>query len=101
VREIVGNGAVSEMPMWTWQVGDAMLVGQPNEAYSRFQTTLRDAFKPRAVAVMNLVNGSAGYLPPREMYDRDAYQVWQSPFAAGALETLTDAAERTIREMMQ
>jgi hypothetical protein len=101
VREIVGNGAVSEMPMWTWQVGDAMLVGQPNEAYSRFQTTLRDAFEPRAVAVMNLVNGSAGYLPPREMYDRDAYQVWQSPFAAGALETLTDAAEQTIREMMQ
>jgi hypothetical protein len=101
VREIVGDGAVSEMPMWAWQVGDAVLVGQPNEAYSRFQTTLRDAFRPHAVAVMNLVNGSAGYLPPREMYDRDVYQAWQSPFAAGALETLTETAERTIREMMQ
>ena len=101
VREIVGEGSVGEMPMWTWQVGDAWLVGQPNEAYSTFQTTLRETFKPRAVAVMNLVNGSAGYLPPRAMYDRDVYQVWQSPFAAGALETLTDTAELTLREMMQ
>jgi hypothetical protein len=100
VRSIVGDGDSTRMPLWTWRLGDAVLVGQPNEAYSQFQTALRERFPGRAVAVMNLVNGSAAYLPPRESYGRDVYQVWQSPYAAGALETLTDAAERSVRELL-
>jgi hypothetical protein len=100
VRTIVGDGETTRMPLWTWRVGDAIFVGQPNEAYSRFQTELRKRCAGRAVAVMNLVNGSAAYLPPRESYVQDVYQVWQSPYAAGALETLTDAAEQSIRELL-
>ena len=50
---------------------------------------------------MNLANGSAGYLPPRELYGRDIYQVSQSPFDAGALETLMESSEQAIRELIQ
>ena len=100
VRKVVGDGDVTDMPLWIWRIGDAVLVGQPNEPYSRLQTDLRAQFPGRAVAVMNLVNGSAGYLAPAELYETDIYQVWQSPFARGGFEKLLDTAQRTIREMI-
>jgi len=94
VRKIVGDGTAAEMSLWIWRLGDGLLFGQPNEMYSLFQTQLRRTFEPRHVAVMNLVNGSAGYLPPAALYDTDIYQVWQSPFARGGLERLIDAATK-------
>jgi hypothetical protein len=93
VRKIVGDGSAADMPLWIWRLGDALLFGQPNEAYSLFQRELRRAFSPRHVAVMNLVNGSAGYLSPAELYDTDIYQVWQSPYERGGLERLIEAAK--------
>jgi hypothetical protein len=99
VRKVVGDGAVTAMPLWAWRIGDALLVGQPNEAYSRLQIDLRAIFSPRAVAVMNLVNGSAGYLAPRENYPSDAYQIWQSPFAEGAFERVLAAAQETLTRL--
>jgi hypothetical protein len=94
VRKVVGEGDTTPMPLWAWRIGEAILVGQPNETYSQFQTALRSCFPGRAIAIMNLVNGSAGYLPPRELYEQDIYQVQQSPYAAGSLEVLTRTAEK-------
>jgi hypothetical protein len=88
MRRVVGDGTATRMPLWAWRLGDAMLFGQPLEAYSRFQKELRAALAPRAVSVMNIVNGSAGYLAPAELYDTDIYQVWQAPYARGSLERL-------------
>jgi hypothetical protein len=99
VRERVGDGPTTPMGLWTWRLGDALLIGQPNEAYSDLQTELRRRLRFRPVAVMNLVNGSAGYLPPRELYDHDIYQVRQSPFAAGALELLIESAAPSVEEV--
>jgi hypothetical protein len=45
------------------------------------------------------VNGSAGYVAPREMYATDGYQVVQSPFAAGAFERVHAAAEAAITSL--
>ena len=87
------------MPLFVWRLGEAFLVGQPNEAYSQFQVELRRAFPDHSIAVMNLVNGSAGYLPPNGMYDRDCYQVTQSPFGRGSLETLISSAKRLVEEI--
>ncbi|MEO8764178.1 MAG: neutral/alkaline non-lysosomal ceramidase N-terminal domain-containing protein [Ginsengibacter sp.] len=100
VRIAVGNGEVSQMPLWVWQLGDSFLVGQPNEAYSQFQEQLRSQLAPKAVAVMNLVNGGVGYLPPRELYGKEIYQEWQTPFAAGSLELLIQVATETARELI-
>jgi hypothetical protein len=98
IRKIVGDGIAASMPLWVWRVGEAILVGQPNEMYSRFQIELRQHLAPHAVAVMNLVNGSAGYVAPRDIYATGAYQIAQTPFAAGSFELVLAAAMRGAAE---
>jgi hypothetical protein len=88
VRHSLGDGQTAHVPVWLWRMGDVLVVGHPNEAYSNLQTELRAAFPEYAVIVMNLVNGWSGYLPPADLYERDMYSVWQTPFAKGGLETL-------------
>lgn len=75
--------------LWVWHVGAIVLVGQLNETYPQYQQELRAAAPGRAVVVMNVVNGSFGYLYPRAIAQENIYPVWQSPFAADALEVLT------------
>ncbi len=87
----VGEGPHYTARAWGWRIGEALLLAQPMEAYSRLQTELRAAVPDRALTVMNITNGSYAYLAPREMYDFDQYQVWQSPFTAGCLEIAIDA----------
>ncbi|HYE04973.1 MAG TPA: neutral/alkaline non-lysosomal ceramidase N-terminal domain-containing protein [Planctomycetota bacterium] len=100
VRRTVGEGAESPWPAWIWRLGGAFLVAQPNEAYSQLQVELRRRHPDAAIAVMNVANGgSAGYLPPRERYAQDLYQVWQTPFAAGGLERLIDACSAAITDL--
>lgn len=96
IRRAVGDGDSTIVPTWIWRVGDAILVGQRNEAYSHLQRELRASSPGRAVVVMNLVNGSTGYLPPSERYDDDLYTVWQTPFARGSLENLIVAVQSNI-----
>jgi len=96
VRRIVGDGAAWAMPIYAWRIGDALLVAQPNEAYSWFQQELRRRFAPRALAVLNLSNGSCGYLAPAALYAEDIYAVWQSPFAVGGLEALVERATEIL-----
>jgi hypothetical protein len=98
IRKAIGDGDIAQIPLWIWQLGDSFLIGQPNEAYSDFQEQLRRRLSPRATAVMNIVNGSVGYLPPRELYGKDIYPVWQTPFAAGSLELLIETAIKAAEE---
>lgn len=100
VVHMVGPGPTSRMPAWIWRIGDAILVGQPNEAYSTFQTELRRMFPETAIVVMNLVNGCCGYLSPPELYDLDIYQVWQSPFDRQSLPRLIETCRERIGLML-
>lgn len=100
VIRMVGPGPTTRMPAWIWRIGDAILVGQPNEAYSVFQIELRRAFPRNAVVVMNLVNGCCGYLSPPELHDVDIYQVWQSPFDRQALPRLIETCLDRISLML-
>lgn len=99
IREKVGDGRSFPVPLWVWRVGDAFVVGQPNESYSRLQTELRRLHPRHPVVVMNLVNGSFGYLPPRDLYHLDLYQVWQTPWDRGSLERVIAAAHRGISDL--
>ncbi|MEC5145098.1 hypothetical protein [Chitinophaga sp. 212800010-3] len=101
IRKTIGEGEVAEMPLWIWRIGDTILAGQPNEAYSFFQQQLREQLKPAVVVVMNIVNGYAGYLPPETAYSRQSYAVWQTPFASGALELLTTTTAAISKRMIQ
>lgn len=91
VRRKVGDGSTAKVPLWFWEIGGCILFASPNESYSLLQTALREHFSQRAVAVLNLANGAAsGYLPPADLYQKDIYQVWQTPFAEGGLEQLIE-----------
>lgn len=98
MRQAVGEGEW-ETGAWIWRLGDALVVAQPNEAYSWFQTELRRRFPDRSVIVMNVANGwGLGYLPTRPKYEHDdIYQVWQTPYGPGSLESMTDAVEHAAR----
>lgn len=100
VRRIVGDGTVAKMPLWVWQVGDAVVVAQFNEAYSQLQTELRRRFPDHPLVVVNLTNGSCGYLTPDRLYDEDIYQAWQSPFERGCLELTIEAASDAVRQIL-
>lgn len=96
IREGVGDGTTASMPVWMWNVGDALFVGHPNEAYSQLQTELRRRLPGRPIVVMNVVNGHFGYLPPAHLYGEDLYPVWQTPFGEGSLETLIDLCANSM-----
>jgi len=99
VRKTVGNGTTSSLPVWIWELGDALLIAQREECYSCFQQELRRRFPDKAIIVINLTNGSCGYLPPAPLYELDIYQVWQTPYAQGGAEKLLEAvAEELGRE---
>jgi hypothetical protein len=97
ITRIVGDGAVTTVPLWIWRLGDAFLVAQPDEAYSWLQTELRNRFPGHRIAVLNTANGPyCGYLPPTHLYGRDLYAVWQTPFDHGCLERVLEAAVTAI-----
>lgn len=99
VVRTVGSGRTARRPVWFWRLGDAMLIGHADEAYSQMQRDLRAAFPENAVLVMNVVNGWGGYLCPESLYDHRLYQVQQSPYARGGLEALICQCTRAARVM--
>lgn len=91
-RKAFKDTGIALIPAWVWRLGDSYFIGQPGEAYSVFQRELRQQLAPHAVAVINMVNGTAGYFPPKDLYDKKIYQVWHSSYAVGSLERLMEAA---------
>jgi hypothetical protein len=100
-RIALGDGATCSLPLWVWRLGDSIILGVPEEAYSKLQIELRRQFPDLYVACVNLVNNRiGGYLPSEELYDLDIYQVWRTPFARGSLEIVIAALAEAIGEMM-
>lgn len=100
VRLAVGDGATYELTIYVWRIGDAVLVGSCCEAYSILQKELRRRFPNTTIVCMNLINGSIGYLPPAELYDKDLYAVWQTPFDRGSLEQTLETMTQAIRDVL-
>jgi hypothetical protein len=88
VRHTVGHEETVRFPIWLWAAGDGLILGCPAEPYTLLQRHLRLHFLERAVCVINVANGWYGYLPPRELYDKEVPTVHQTPFAKGSLEFL-------------
>lgn len=101
IRRALGDGRSYTLPIVAWRLGDAALVASCCEAYTVLQVELRRRFAARSIVCMNLVNGSMGYLPPRECYDHDLYQVWQTPFDRGSGEMLIEAASQAIEKLFK
>jgi len=100
VRRYVGDGSTSQMPLYIWQIGAAVLVAQANEAYSDLQIELRRRYPDIPLAMMNLTNGSCAYLTPAPLYDIDIYQAWQSPYERGSLERTIEATADAVEGIL-
>jgi len=99
LSEALGDGPVYAMPVWTWRLGEALLVAIPNEPYSVFQVELRRRFAGTPLLVLGVTNRTFGYLSPEETYGTGLYQEQQSPFAPGCLEQTIEIAARALDEM--
>ena len=95
---IIDGGATH--PVWIWVWGDAVIVAQPGEAYSQFQTELRRLHPDRVIFVLNCTNGPGYmYIPTPESYTRLRYQAWQTLLAAGALEKIIAETSAAISKL--
>jgi len=85
------------LPVWLWQIGDAVWLAVEAEHYQRLQRALRGRFPERPIVVMTLANGSRpSYLPSAEVYDSGVYPETIAVVARGSLERLIDAIGERI-----
>jgi hypothetical protein len=99
-RESVGDGTEGDFAFLVFRLGDSFILGTPAEMHTSFQLELRRRFPAASIAVLNIVNGYASYLPPREDYAVGPYPVRVAVYAIGSMEAVLDAADRTIRDML-
>ena len=100
IRRSIGDDSAYALPVYTWRIGDAVLVGCCCEPYSVLQRELRRRFATYTILCLNLINGSIGYLPPSELYDANAYPVWQTPFDRGSLELTLQSMIQAIHDVL-
>ena len=99
LRLAIGDGTTHAMPLWTWRLGEALLVATGNEPYSVFQAELRRRVAGTPLLVLMTTNGGVGYLPPRETFGTGRYQEQQSPYAPGCLEQSIEAAAAALDDL--
>jgi len=92
IREAIGEANVQHLTLWCWRLGDALLLAVPDEPYNVLQRQVRAAFPDRPVLILTVTNGTLGYLCPADTYGSGRYQVVQSPYQPGCLETVTAMA---------
>ena len=98
-RKMIGEKKSDMIPIWIWKLGNSIVVAQANEAYSVIQERLRATFPNQNISFINIANGYIGYLPPADLYDKDMYAVWQTPYAKGSLETVIDQTIQAIQTL--
>ncbi|MCW5851499.1 MAG: alkaline ceramidase, partial [Anaerolineae bacterium] len=101
IQQTLGSDTVHRMPIWTWRLGQAVVVAIPNEPYSVLQQELRRRFAGVPLVVMGVTNGTLGYLAPAGLYDQGLYQEQQSPYAPGGLEKTIDVLAVEVAELLR
>ena len=81
LREKIGESSTYDFPIYVWKLGKTIMVGAPVEFYNDFQIFLRRQFPKNLILVLDICNGFLNYLPIKEEFTRDTYQVKISLFA--------------------
>jgi hypothetical protein len=99
-RESVGDGAEGDFTFLIWRLGDSFILGTPAEMHTAFQLALRQRFPANSIAILNIVNGYASYLPPREDYAAGAYPTRVAVYKVGSMERVLEAADAAMSAML-
>lgn len=91
------EGSAYPFAISLWQMGDAFWVAVEGEPYHLLQEELLRRFPENPIIVITLANGSrCSYLPRKDDYEKDLYQVSIAVLAPGSLETITDEISQQI-----
>jgi neutral ceramidase len=77
---------------------DLAIVGLPGEIFVDLGKAIKAASKYKTTIVVELANGSIGYVPDRKAYPEGAYEVISSRVAEGGGERLVEAALRLLQQ---
>ncbi|MBM3548809.1 MAG: hypothetical protein FJX54_17845 [Alphaproteobacteria bacterium] len=99
-RRAVGDEREMDVSFLIWQLGDAFVMAMPGEMHTDFQIRLRARFPKAKIAVLNIANGSLGYLPPAEEFPMRTYQTAIALHKPGSDDRVLEAAARAINEMI-
>ena len=99
--EVMPKGDTYPLQIVLMLIGDAIWVGVQGESYSILQTELRKRFPDKTLIIASLAGDwGASYLPPRELYGQDIYQVNIAVVEAGSLEHLIESIAERITDLI-
>ncbi|NOT62024.1 MAG: hypothetical protein HOP19_17560 [Acidobacteria bacterium] len=103
VLDIVArNGQPLEVEVQVITVGDELaFVSLPGEIFVELGQSIKQASPYRYTMIVELANGSIGYVPNHSAYPESNYEVWSARCAAGAGELLVSAALRLLNAAKQ
>ncbi len=94
---IVASGITSQrVEVQVIRLGDLALIAIPGEYFVEFGVELKERSPAAATFVIELANGSIGYIPTRAAFEGGAYEGSSARFDAAAGETLAAAALRIL-----
>lgn len=85
------------VPMSVLRIGRTGLLGVPQEINAETAMQLHEDAMFLGALTVQMVNGSAGYLPHAEAYDNFTYEAMNSSFPKGSAELLMGEAVRFLR----
>ena len=89
------------------RIGPGAIASLPGEAFMELGMGIKEAFPDRPVLVAGYTNGSLGYIPTREAFPEQGYEVTVAqrartiPIAEGGGEMLVERAVEGLREIFE
>ena len=89
------------------RIGQGGIASMPGEIFMELGQRIKEAFPSRPVLVAGYTNGSVGYIPTREAFEEQGYEVTVAqrarliPIAEDGGEVLTDQAISLQKELFE
>ena len=99
LREKLGNSSTFDFPIYVWKLGKTIMVGAPIEFYNEFQIFLRRQFPENLILVLDICNGFLNYLPRKEEFERETYQVKTALFDPKSEEKVREKVVNLIKNI--
>jgi hypothetical protein len=103
VLDIVNrNGQPLEVEVQVITIGkDVAFVSLPGEVFVELGQSIKQASPFKYTMIVELANGSIGYIPNKSAYPEGNYEVWSARCAAGSGEMLVRVATKLLSELAQ